>query len=40
MLEAVDNYRTSTLAVVEEILKWKESWQAAYMEHFKKSINL
>jgi len=40
MLETVDNYRTSTLAVVEEILKWKESWQAAYMEHFKKNINL
>ena len=40
MLEVVDNYRTSTLAVVEEILKWKELWQAAFFEHFKKNINL
>lgn len=38
MLEMVDNYRTSTLAVVEEILKWKETWQTVYAEQFKKTV--
>jgi hypothetical protein len=38
-LEMIDHYRTSTLAVVEEILKWKETWHALYYEVFKKSKN-
>lgn len=38
LLEAVDYYRTSTLAVVELILKWKGTWQEAYLECFKKQI--
>ena len=35
--ESVDFYRTSTLAVVEDVLKWKENWQEVYRQLFKKN---